>query len=96
MVEFTEMTIYMVKYQCVKKDVVIDEYPVGYFVSKQEALAFVLNDISECENPRMERSDFRIIGFDGDPDYKHVYLLRKVNVGKPAPENDITSITRWE
>ena len=96
MEKFTEMTIFMVKYQCVKKDVIIDEYPLGYFVSKEEALAFVLNDISVCENPGMERSEFRIIGLDRDPNYKHVYLLRKVNVGKPAPENDITSITRWE
>lgn len=96
MVEFTEMTIFMVVYQCVKKDVIIDENPAGYFVSKEEALAFVLNDISVCENSRMERNEFKIIGFDRDPNYKHAYLLRKVNVGKPAPENDITSITRWE
>lgn len=91
--KFTKMTIYMVVYHCFKGEIHIDEYPVGYFVSKDEARNFVINDITVCGNVSMIQEPYQIIGIDKDPDYKHVYKLTKIHVGQLCP---ITSLTSWE
>ena len=96
MLEITKMTIYMVVYRCVKLDRIIDEYPVGYFVSKEEALSSVLDDIERCENVDFKVETYTITGFDKDPEYKHIYRLNKINVGADFPHENLSEITSWE
>lgn len=96
MKKYTEMTIYKVMYRCFKNNVITDEYAVGYFVSKEEARDMVLNDMNECGNSDIEIEKYSITGIDGkDSNYKHVYRLCKVKVGKTIVHDSIENLTRW-
>ena len=94
--KFTETTIYMLMYRCFKNEILIDEYTIGYFVSKQEAYQCVWNDIHACGNTSIKVEKYAISGIDKDPKYRHEYYLHKVNVGKTIQHDSITPLTSWD
>ena len=95
--KFTETRLYKVMYRAYKNERFIDEYALGYFISKEEALTMVLDDMVQCGNSDIEIDPYKIVGIDGyDPSYKHVFRLHEIRVGRTVAHDSIEPLTNWD
>jgi len=93
--EYTRTEIYEVRYACydTERKIVVDSYPVGYFVSKEEALDCLKNEVFEGRDLNLTEYAMEASFMDDRPDvpWQHCYQISKIFVGLTVPYNSITA-----